>query len=373
MVTELLTNSISVARTRPVSGQSRESASDTMKKQSLGTRATTLQDVASKAGVGVSTASYVLNNKPKAIGAQTRERVWRAARDLNYRPNMAARSLVTRQTHIVALWIPNVATAFAARVIAQIQNQASRDGYEVMICDTERTIGAAHSGADLDAIAPALQMPLWNVDGIITFFGSSSKIISSDPQSRSSTPMVSMGAFSTENTDFVELSLAQASRQAVQWLMATGRQQIGFLVPLDADFAGDERREAYLAMMREAGKTPIVIHMKNNSRAAACEATQQYLQSHAPLDGLFCYNDYAAIGAGRALREAGLQVPAQISLTGCDGIEDGDYLSWPLHTIELPIEAMCAIAWEFFKNRLKNADLPLQQKNFEGIFKIREN
>lgn len=344
-----------------------------MKKKLLGTRAATLQDVAGKAGVGISTASYVLNNKPKSIGAQTRERVWRAARDLNYRPNMAARSLVTRQTHIVALWIPNVATAFAARVIAQIQNQASQDGYEVMICDTERIRSATHSGADMEPTAPALQMPMWNVDGIITFFGSSSKIVFNAPQSGSLIPTVSMGAFSTENTDFVELSLREASRRAVQWLIGTGRQQIGFLVPLDADFAGDERREAYLAAMREAGKTPIVIHVENNSRAAAYETTKQYLQNHAPLDGLFCYNDYAAIGAGRALHEVGLEIPAQISLVGCDGIEDGDYLSWPLHTIELPIEAMCATAWEFFKNRLKNADLPLQQENFEGILKIHEN
>ncbi len=351
-------------------------------------QASTLQDVARRAGVASSTASYVLNNKPKAIGAATRERVLQAAHDIGYRPNMAARSLVTRQTNIIALWVPNVATAFSARVIAEIQQQARPRGYEVLICDAhwnERADSDAapeppspeppspeppSPGAGASPTA-TLRMPLWNVDGIIAFFGSSSLTVRLDSLSGHRIPTVSMGAFPIEGTDFVGLNLLGAAQDAVRWLMASGRRRIGFLVPANANFAGDERHEAYACAMREAGREAIVIRMSQNSRAAACEAMSKYLQEHEPVDGLFCYNDYAAIGACRALRGAGLSVPRDILLVGCDGIEDIDYLDWPLSTIALPVPEMCAAAWRFLEERLHDNDLPPQKIMLSGQLQTR--
>ncbi|BCM90079.1 HTH-type transcriptional repressor CytR [Abditibacteriota bacterium] len=333
------------------------------------TRATTLQDVADKASVGLSTASYVLNNKPKAIGVETRERVWRAARELGYRPNMAARSLVTRQTHIIALGIPSVATAFSARVIAEIQKQAGLHGYDVMICDTDRVNISLDLEPPHSHSAHTVPMPLWNVDGVIAFFGSASRNIEGKVQGPPTLPIVSMGTFFLPHTDFAGLSLFQASSEAVEWLLEAKRQRIGFLVPSAADFMGDERHEAYESIMRKAGRTPIFIHTEQNSRVAAYETMREFLRDNEPVDGLFCYNDYAAIGASRALREAGLSIPTQVLLVGCDGIEDIDYLDWTLPTIELPIPQMCACAWEFLQQRLSNPALPLQKKFFSGQFR----
>ncbi|RYX85759.1 LacI family transcriptional regulator [bacterium] len=343
-----------------------------MRKPSLHTaRAITLQDVANKANVGLSTASYVLNNKPKAIGAETRERVWQAARELGYRPNMAARALVTRQTHIVALGIPNVATAFSARVIAEIQKQAALHGYDVMICDTERVNIGVDAGSAQSHSAHTVPMPLWIVDGVIAFFGSASRDAESKIQGAPTLPIVSMGTFSIPGTDFAGLSLFAPSSEAIQWLLAAGRKRIGFLVPSAADFSGDERHEAYVSEMKKAGRDPIFIHTENNSRLAAYEGMKEFLQHNEPIDGLFCYNDYAALGASRALREAGLKIPTQVLLVGCDGIEDIEYLDWPLPTIELPIPEMCAHAWAFLQQRLLDPNHPLQRKILSGQFKIR--
>lgn len=343
-----------------------------MKKFSpLTMRAVTLQDVADQASVGLSTASYVLNNKPKAISPETRERVWRAARELGYRPNMAARSLVTRQTHIVVLGIPGVATAFSARVIAEIQKQAGLHGYDVMICDTERVNIGVDWRTNPPHTAHTVPMPLWNVDGVIAFFGSASRDIENKIQGAPTLPIVSMGTFSLPDTDFVGLSLFDATSEGIEWLLSQGRRRIGFLVPSDADFRGDERHEAYVSVLEKAGCKPIFIHTEQNSRLAAYQATQDFLRNNEPVDGLFCYNDYAAIGASRALREVGLRVPTQVTLVGCDGIEDIDYLDWPLPTIELPVARMCACAWEFLQRRLLDPALPLQKETFSGQFKNR--
>lgn len=333
-------------------------------------RPITLQDVAERAGVGLSTASYVLNNKPKSIGNEARQRILRAAQEMGYRPNMSARSLVTRKTHIVALWVPNVASAFSGSVIAEIQKLARHNGYEVMICDAERNYNEAGSNENTLATT-TLQMPLWNVDGIIAFFGSSSRGIEQEFQSKPLLPFVSMGSFSVPDTDYVALSLLKASQEAVRWLLAQGCQRVGFLVPIEADFIGDERHDAYIEAMSIKGQQPLFIYMKQNTRASAYEATRDYLKANESVDALFCYNDYAAIGASRALREAGLSIPAQVLLVGCDGIEDRDYLEWPLHTIELPIQAMCEAAWKFLEQRLTAPTLPHQTQSFAGRFALR--
>ena len=334
--------------------------------------ATTLQDVARRAGVASSTASYVLNNKPKAIGAATRERVLAAASEIGYRPNMAARSLVTRQTNIVALWVPSVATAFASRVIAEMQSQARPRGYEVLICDalmTERT--EADTASHAQAPVATLRMPGWNVDGVIAFFGSSSRRVRLESAGGHGIPTVSMGAFPIEGTDFVGLNLFQAAQDAVRWLVAQGLGRVAFLVPANADFEGDERREAYASVMRQAGREAIFIRAEHNSRGGAREAVSKYLQGNPAPEGLFCYNDYAAIGAARALREAGLRVPDDILLVGCDGIEDADYLGWPLSTIALPVPEMCQRAWRFLEDRLRDPGLPPQQTMLAGQLQIR--
>ena len=127
--------------------------------------------------------------------------------------------------------------------------------------------------------------------------------------------------------------------------------------------------------MREHNADTVFIHMNGNSRAAAYEAMRKYLQGHytanLPIDALFCYNDYAAIGAGRALREAKFRIPEDVLIVGCDDIEDGAYLDWPLHTIALPIPQMCATAWQFFHTRFHQPQHPPQFKKFAGQLKIK--
>ena len=102
-----------------------------------------------------------------------------------------------------------------------------------MICDTQRAErnGLVEPNVEDENGAAILHMPQWNVDGIIAFFGSSSRVIERDNARGALTPTVSMGAFSIEDTDFVGLDLHSASLQAVQWLLSQ-RQRVGFLVAI---------------------------------------------------------------------------------------------------------------------------------------------
>ena len=345
-----------------------------MPKADLETGISTLADVAQRAGVAPATASYVLNNKPKAISGATRERVLTAAREIGYRPNMAARSLITRRKNIIALWVPDVSSAFSSRVIAEIQRQARRSAYEVLISEIHRDERLEQSTCLYDdPPAATVRMPLWNVDGILAFLGSACRNVQFDLPAASQTPTVSMGAFPIEGTDFVGVELRSGADAAMRTLLAAGCQRLGYLVPAHADFLGDDRREAYVAAMRNAGREPIFLRMAGGSRAAARAATAEGLRQHPALDGLFCYNDDAAIGAYRALRDAGRRVPEDVSLIGCDGIEDTEYLDCPLSTLVLPLEEMCATAWRFLEQRLQEAPAAPQRAIYSGQLALRES
>jgi LacI family transcriptional regulator len=335
---------------------------------------TTLQDVARRAGVASSTASYVLNNKPKSFGDATRERVFNAARELGYRPNMAARSLATNRTNIIALWVPDVASAFSARVISEIQRLAWPGGYEVLITEIHiPDAPPANAAAPREAAVASVKLPLWNCDGIIAFLGSACRNVHLDSGQARRAPFVSMGAFPVEGTDFVGVELYAGTQSAVRQLAARGARRIAYVVPAMADFPGDDRREAYLEAVREMRGEPIIVHARSNTRAAARDAVASYLSSSRPFDGVFCYNDDAAIGTYRALRDAGLRIPEDVAIVGCDGIEDVEFLDCPLSTLVLPVEEMCAAAWRFLALRLQEPGTAPQQAIFPGRLEIRRS
>jgi DNA-binding LacI/PurR family transcriptional regulator len=347
---------------------------DISKKQHHGRiGASTLADVARRAGVASSTASYVLNNKTKSVGTEARERIWRAAQELEYLPNTAARALATRRTNIIGVWVPDAASAFFARVIAEVQRQARKDGYEVLISEFQQQETEPRSPQASGPPIVSVVMPQWNIDGGIAFLGSACRYIPSGSAARSTAPLVSMGAYPIEDTDFVGVQLYSGVSQAMQHLLQTGRRKIAFLAPRAACFPGDDRRDAYLTALETAGKEPRMILSEQNSRASALLAVQDALPTLADVDALMCYNDEGAIGAYCALRRAGRRIPEEIAMIGCDGISDVEYLDIPLSTIALPMEDMCATAWQFLRKRLQEPDYPTQTRMYDGGLILRQS
>jgi len=315
-------------------------------------RNNTLKDVALAAGVGQATASYVLNNSPKAFSQGTRERVLQAARSLAYQPNIAARTLATRRSQAVALWIANAHAPFFAQVIYHLQRQARQGGYETIIREMAGDPGLHPSSSPLSN---------WPVDGIIAFQGSAyvQAFMKANPMLH--LPFVSLGEYHEQCSDFITIDLATGARDAVRHLLKSNRRRIAFLVPAIAKRAGEARHDAYLATMTEAGYAPEYILTENKLRAEVRRTMRDYIEKSGCPEGIFCYNDDMALGAYRGLRDLGLCVPEQVALVGCDGIEDTEYLETPLSTLVQPVEEMCALAWQFLQQRMQEPSLASQQ------------
>ena len=322
----------------------------------------TIKDVAKRAGVALSTTSYVLNGKNRSISLPTQQRIQEAARDLGYRPNLAARSLVTRQTHILALWISDVASPFSAFVISHLQGVVRRHGYDVIIKEIVLYPGAGSERADQSQ---------WRADGVVAYLGPECRHLDLTALFPSGTPLVSIGALSVPGTDFIELDLFPGTQAAVRHLAQAHCQRIAYLVPEGRMFPGDYRFEAYTAAVREAGQKPEYISVAENSRAAGRSGIQAYGAVHGLPDGIFCYNDGLAIGAYRGLRDTGVRIHEDVRLIGCDGIEDMEYLDCPLSTIVSPLDEMCDTAWQFLERRMREPTTPLQHRKLYPELEVR--
>lgn len=304
----------------------------------------TIKQIAEKAGVSPSTVSRVLSGRgAHLISPATRERVMEVAQKLEYQPNLAARSLVTGRTHTVALWLNEIYTSFHARVVQLVEDALWQGGYETFIRSVRRS-----------CTAPTLR--LGHVDGVLAYECVSYLDNVWRALQRRSTPVVSVGAYFRTYTDYVGVDLYNGSLQAVRHLLQSGCQRIAYLVNAESSYTGDARRDAYDAVMREAGLPVEYIIAPDQSRAASSQTVREYVQTYGLPDGIFCHNDEMAIGAHHGLRQLGVRVPDDVALVGCDGIEDTEYLEVPLTTIRQPLEQMCRLACELLFARIAEPD-----------------
>jgi len=313
----------------------------------------TRDDVAREAGVSGWTVSNVLNGRSASITDETRRRVLKAAQTLRYQPNNSARSLVTGQFSTIGFWMCFDYSQHRAHVLHRMQQQMKNSGFEIVIRDVERVL-------DQDpGFSKTFQLP---VDGIITFDTPTAGIVFSRAYPSLSLPLVSMGAYRADGRDFVAVDLYSGAVDAISHLIAGGRRRIVYLLQqVDKNWPREARQDAYEVTMAEAGLETEYLWTQEISLLSSRRVVREYFEAGGKADAIFCHNDDLAMGACRALYDLGMRVGSDVALVGCDGIEETEYLACPLTTIVQPVEKMCATAWEFLQNRIRNPDMPLQQ------------
>lgn len=323
------------------------------------TKRPTRNDVARVANVSGCTVSYVLNGRTDvAISEATRTRVLAAAEQLGYRPNRAARALVTGSTHIVSIWAGHL-SPFYSLVVNHLRSKIRMHGFEMLI-------------TDIEAAPDSHAQSLWPVDGIIAieYPECADAFMNRHPDFR--TPIVSIGAYYAENMDFVGVDLYTGAREAVEHLLASECRRIAFVREAESRLA-DPRVIAYADAMKDAGREPEYIVVQGNTRADTRLAAREYAASRSCPDGLFCHNDDMAIGVYRGLRDLGIRVPDQAAIVGCDGIEEGEYLECPLTTIVQPVEEMCEQGWQCLQRRIADPSIPFQKTLLPSRLEIRSS
>lgn len=322
-----------------------------------------LADIAEKLNLSESTVSRVLSGqRDPLISKATRDLVRAAAREMGYRPNAAARALVTGRTNVIALWIGSVFPVFYSQVIRICTESVKSDGYSIRIVDIGRS----------DTRSGSIN---WPTDGILAFDsgGLIDRLIASRQLFRG--PVVGFGLSYSRSVDHVGVDLLKPSAEALRHLISSGRKRIAYVGPRTADGPRDPRCAAYSVVLADAGLAHEPVEFEAASpatyRAAAREIIRSYVPEAGAPEALFCYDDETAIGACRGLRDLGLRIPEDVAVVGCDGIEETLYHNPPISTIAIPLEKMCRKAWEFLQKRLQDPDLPVQEAEIEAVFEKR--
>lgn len=313
----------------------------------MSTTAVTARDVAHRAGVSQPTVSLVLGGNPRArIADATRARVLRAAQELGYRPNLLARGLVRQRSYAVGVLVPDLGNPFFAEVVRGVERVAAQAGYAVLLSDARETAPLKQ----LDALRAR------QVDGVIL-----------DALGASSLPDEALRDWNVVLVDEPSARFAgvvsdalQAGLLMAEHLLELGHRRFAFAGPAADAHSFRMRERGFVTGLREAGiglpsewlrRVPPTV-------AGGLAAARALLAAPERPTALFCANDLLALGALKAFLSAGVAVPGQISIAGCDDIEMARVVTPELSTVAVPAREMGARAARLLLKRVEHPDAP---------------
>jgi LacI family transcriptional regulator len=290
----------------------------------------TLEDIALALNVSKMTVSRAINNHPE-ISAQTRARILAAAQKMNYRPNQFARALTTSRSYLIGIVVPDLMHSYFAEICRGVEIEARPAGYQNLICSTDE-----EARKEMDEIEALLS----RTDGLIVASALSKS------ESKFYRRLLSEGAnivlidrlldglsCSAVTTDDVKVG-----RLATEHLINLGHRKIGHLRGPNVSTAL-RRLQGYQDAVAKAGLKPLV-HECGFTESDGYSAMQKWIAARDLPTAIFAANDPAAIGAMKAVSQAGLSVPEDMAFVGAGSIHYGDMLRVPLTTVSWSTLAM---------------------------------
>ena len=328
----------------------------------------TLEEIAKHAQVSRSTVSRVINDDPKVSDA-TRKRVIAVVKRLNYHPNMAARSLAAGRTRILGLVIPMGVTVlftdpYFSILIQGVTSACNAHDHSVMLWLAEpeyerRMISQILNNGLIDGVILASML----VDDSLL-----KSLIEGD------LPFILVGRHPTDShVSYVDVDNINSAREMVTYLIRLGHRRIATIAGPRNMIAGADRLEGYITALRERAISPDpnLIIFGDFTEMGGYLAMQRLL----PLkpNGVFAASDTMAIGALRAIREAGLRVPDDISVIGHDDLPAAAHTDPPLTTMRQPTQRTGAVAAETLIDMIANPNSPPRRIILPTEIVIRES
>ncbi len=292
-----------------------------------------IYEVAKRAGVSTATVSRVMSGQKQVVSAATRRRVLRAVEQLGYTPNSAATNLRTLKTRKLLVTVPDIANPFFALILQGIEDAAQREGYAVLLGDTQ------HDPEREDRYAQMLRRK--EADGLI-FLGhrlpaeAESIIAAAAPRCA---PIVNGCEFSPQlGVPSVHIDNAKAAHEAMDYLYTLGHRRIGIVTgPLVSPLSRDRLRGVTACAKARGIADRLVIVNGDFSIGSGVSAAERLLQARTPPTAIFCFNDEMAMGVIETARRRTVRVPDQVSVVGFDDIRFARHTDPPLTTVAQPM------------------------------------
>jgi LacI family transcriptional regulator len=319
----------------------------------------TIKRIAEELGISHSTVSRVLNEKQSNLVSDiTRERIIDTAHRLGYRPSRIAQALQGKGTQLIGIMVPDTDDYFFQTVIKHLRRRLEASDYELMVFPSPP-----------DQIAYRWERLLqWDLEGVFVFdylFYVDGLWKALTRHTGAIPPVVGLFSSNTQLKDYVTIDFGAAMETLLCEMLAQGARRFGYMA-LATSFTPSEQRFALFSeFVAKHQLSPCDIPLPD-AQPSLMEAARQGLktwleQGHTLPDALFCQNDEIALGAYRALHEAGIPVPERVMLAGCDDLPYVSYLETPLTSLSLPVQEVCHQGWRILQARIAEPDGPALQ------------
>jgi DNA-binding LacI/PurR family transcriptional regulator len=284
--------------------------------------------VAARAGVSIATVSRVLNN-PGVVNPKTRARVLKAIKELRYHPNLHARTLAGGKSKTIGVIVSNLENPFFFDVYKAVEGDAHALGYEVIVANTDY---------DPEQLFTSVRLMLERRVGGLAIIVSEMQPALIDDLSGGSVPVVfyDVGA-PRRNITNIRVNYRQGIEKLVDYLHSLGHLKLGFIGHHSALGPIHERLQAVKNVVAAfSPEMEVKASANRDSLEGGRQAARSLLSTGYRPTAIVCVNDIMAVGALRELRDRGLRVPEDISVTGFDNIKISEFCSPSLTTLHIP-------------------------------------
>jgi LacI family transcriptional regulator len=319
---------------------------------------TTIQDVASAAGVSVSTVSRVINQRAD-VALQTRERVLSVIDEMGYTADLAARSMRTRSNNLVGLVVPDIGFPYSIEIMKGINRVISESDYDLLVYttgDVKKSEAASHEQKYVSLLNNSI------TDGVIIVASAAERFITNAPIIAVDPHNVDPDYPSVQGTNY------KGARQAMEYLIGLGHRRIAFIGGRPEIGSSGSREQAYRKVLKEHGieLDPELLRPGDFTKESGYEQSKLLMQLPEPPTAIFAANDQCAMGVWVTAEELGLHIPDDLSVIGFDNIQEAEFLG--LTTVNQNLQEMGYVAATMLFKLINNE--PVDTKTYKMPTKL---
>lgn len=307
----------------------------------------TIKDVAKEAGVSYSTVSRALSGSPE-ISEDTRERILRVCKEMNYTANIVARAMVMKSTKLLGLILTSVNNPYMSELAYHIDRQARARGYNIILSNSSR---------DLELEKELFELMIGRqVDGVI--------LLPAAPESYdrlrpflSRLPTVFVGEnLRGAQESYVSVDNFRGAYMGVEYLYSLGHRDILYFGRRRGSTTHQLRSDGYAAACQDLGLTPQYCNntFSSSSIKYGYQLAKQLFAQKRQFSAIFASTDTNALGIMQAAEETGIRIPGDISLLGFDNISYSGLPRIELSTIEQPMKMLASVAVDSLLEKVQN-------------------
>lgn len=331
----------------------------------------TIQNVAKEAGVSITTVSRVINNN-YPVKEETRKKVEKAIKKLNFRPNVLARGLIHNKTDTIGVIVPSITNLFFPTVVKGIESVLREQGYSIYLCDTD--------DKEEEEISYVRSLLARQVDGIIVIDPRTKNIKSGFyEETAKEVPLVCINGYNKGiSCNFVLNDEETGAAHAMEYLIGLGHRDIAF-VRGEKSYSYDLKEKVYREIMEKYknNENEKIINIGAGNTDETMELTMEKIKktfenpSHPT--AFFACNDLMALGVINACKKVGLDVPNDISVMGFDNIVISSLVEPKITTVDQNMYALGENAAHILIKNINKKDMNTQKVVLEAKLIIRDS